>query len=285
MRTLTFAIREPRRPEQVLDVTEERILVGSGAHCDLRLPVESAAWEHIVITEEEGDIVARVISASQTTTFDGSAAREATLRVGSTMIVGGVVVELRHVAGEVVVAPKGTSPLAKVMLVGTACIAVLGAVVLGKARAAGREATWPEPPDPLPSPVTACPEKQGATPLAFQKAELARAKRQRFRFYPRDGVEAVVLFETAAACFAATGDSANASDARESARVLAAELREALHVSSVRLERAVVRKDAATALAQTKFQRDLLFGREGADPYLAWLALLQSKLEAASSKG
>jgi len=284
MRTLTFAVKEPRHAEQVLDVIEERILVGSGAHCDLRLPVESAAWEHIVITDEDGVFVARVISASQTTTFDGAARREATLAEGSTITVGGVVIQLRRIVGEAS-APQRASSLGKVIVAGSAIIVVLAACVLGKARADAQEATWPTPPDPLPAPVGACPEKQGAAPLAIQKLELARAKRQRFRFYPRDGIEAVGLFETAAACFTATGDAASASDAQEAARALSIEIREALHVSSVRLERAVVRKDAGTALAQTKFQRDLLFGRAGADAYLAWLALLQSKLEAASSKG
>lgn len=277
MKTLVFAVQEPRRPELVVEVQAERILLGSGAHCDIRLPLESAAWEHVVVTQEADSVVARVIPTDGTAFFNGEARRDAELVPGSSIRVDSVVITLRDVTTTEVKKQK-ESPLRAVAI-------VVGGLVLGaammifKSASAGGTPPPPTAPDPIANTTASCPEKQGALPLAHQKLALARSKRERFRFYPRDGVEAVTHYGTARACFESAGDKANAAISRDEAATVQREVRESFHASRVRLERALVRKDAFTALEQVKFQRDLLSGTPEGDEYLTWLALLQSKLE------
>ena len=103
--------------------------------------------------------------------------------------------------------------------------------------------------------------------------------RERFRFYPREGVVSLALYQTAAVCFTDAQDLARAEQARAEAVEVERDIRDEFHASRVRLERALVRKDGRTALGQVKFQREILKGNVKAEAYVTWLALLQSKLE------
>jgi len=277
MKTLVFVVQEPRRPELVVEVQAERVLLGSGAHCDIRLPLEAAAWEHVVVTQEGDSVVARVVPSDGTAFFNGEARRETDLVAGATIRVEGVMVTLRDINLNEVKKEK-TNPLRVVALLVGGFVAFAAILILKNASAAGTPPP-PSAPDPVSRAASVCPEKQGALPLAHQKLTLARSKRERFRFYPKDGVEAVTHYGTARACFEAANDRADAALARDEATILQHAIREDFHASRVRLERALVRKDAYTALAQVKFQRELLAGTTDGDAYLTWLALLQSKLE------
>lgn len=283
MKTLLLAVREGTRPEVVVEIQAERTLVGSGAHCDIRLPPEAAAFEHAVITEEEDEIVVRAVRSENVFLVDGVAKREAELVGGSTLTIAQVAIRVVRIESSDV-KPKKKGRLKKVALaVVVGPLIAAGLLVLRNATAEVPE-TVPSPPDPLRPAVTSCPEARGALALASQKLELAFSKEQRFRFYPRDGVDAVTSYEQAGACFRAGHDAAGAEDAEGRARFMRRQVVEAFHASRVRLDRALVRKDPVTALEQVKFQRDLLFGNERAETYVAWLALLQSKLESVLSK-
>lgn len=281
MKTLTFVIRTPRQAAQTLDIASERILLGSGAHCDIRLPLESAEWEHAVVTQEDGRIVLRVVGASPMA-LDGESCREGELREGSTLRLDTTNIQLTRVAVEEVKKEKASGgPITA----GIAALLVMGAALFVlKTASAGTSDLAPPAPDPIETFTGSCPERQAAIPLAHEKLSLARAKRERFRFYPHDGVEGVRYFRAAAACFDDGKARGEAEMARNEAAALAADVRDAFHSSRVRLERALVRKDARTALAEVKLQRQLLAERTDAEGYCRWLALLQSKLEALASK-
>lgn len=283
MKTLVFVVREPGRKVEEIEVCADRLLVGSGAHCDLRLPPESAAWEHVVVTQEGDAVVARVVTPDLAMSIGGESKRELELDEGVAIGLGGVVVELVRVRREATT-KRGSSTTGRIAVVLSGVVIALGLLIIQRATAGEREAPWPDAPDPIGPEITTCPEKQGAAPLAQERFELARTKRERFQFYPRDGVEGVASFQAAAACFRAAGDPVSARDADEAALALASDVRHELHASRVRLERALVRGHGRTALAQVRFQRALLFGSKDADAYVAWLAVLQSKLEAALSK-
>lgn len=277
MKTLTFVVQEPRRPDVVIDVQADRVLLGSGAHCDIRLPLESAAWEHVVVTIEHDCVVARVIPTDGTAFFDGEARREAELQPGNVLRIDSVAVVLRDYAEKDAKVEK-KSPLRSVVLFTGLMVAAAALLVLKNASASGTPAPPPAP-DPVGRPETTCPEKQGALPLAHQKLALARSMRERFRFYPREGVVSIALYQTAAACFADAHEPARSEQALAEAGDVQREVRDEFHASRVRLERALVRRDGRTALSQVKFQREVLTGNTQADAYVTWLALLQSKLE------
>jgi hypothetical protein len=282
MKMLTFVVQEPRRPDQVIEVHANRVLLGSGAHCDIKLPLEAAAWEHVVVTQEDGSVVARVVPTDMTAVFDGEARREAHLQAGSTVKIDTVMIMLRDITST---EPKKarTNPLRSMVMIVGGLVAAAAILILKNASAGGTPPP-PRAPDPIGHEQASCPEKQGALPLAHQKLALARSKKERFRFYPRDGVDAVAYYETAAACFEVAKEHARAESALDEARGVQASVRDDFHASRVRLERALVRKDARNALAQVKFQRELLQGGVDADAYITWLALLQSKLEGIIAK-
>lgn len=282
MKTLVFLVQEPRRPDLVVEVQSDRVLFGSGAHCDIRLPLEAAAWEHVVVTQEGASVVARVVPSDMSAVFDGEARREAELMKGATVRIDTVMVTLKDI-NDNEKKPEKTRPLRSVAM-GAGLFVLAAALFILKNASASGTPPPPAAPDPVGHATASCPEKQGALPLAHQKLALARSKRERFRFYPRDGVEAVGFFQTAASCFESGADRASAEMSREEATALGREIRDDFHASRVRLERALVRRDARTALAQVKFQRDLLGGSAEADAYLTWLALLQAKLESIISK-
>ncbi len=281
MKTLTFAIHAPREADQSLDICSERILVGSGAHCDIRLSLEVAHWEHIVITQEDGKVIARVVGAGQMA-LDGEPQREGELQEGSTLRLDTTTVVLNRITVEEV---KKRESSAGPIAAGLMALLVLaaGLFVLKTASAQAND-TAPPAPDPVEAFVASCPERQAAIPLANEKETLARAKRERFRFYPHDGVEGVRYFRVAAACFEDGKAHGDAENSRSEAAALEVEVRDAFHSSRVRLERALVRRDARTALAEVKLQRQLLAERTDAEGYCRWLALLQSKLDAIASK-
>lgn len=278
MKTLTFVVQEPRRADVVIDVQADRVLLGSGAHCDIRLPLESAAWEHVVVTIENDCVIARVIPSDGTAFFDGEAKREHELQPGNVVRIDSVAIVLREYAEKDAKIEK-KSPLRSLVLFAGLMVAAAALLVLKNASANGTP-----PPPPAPDPVGrsdgVCPEKQGALPLAHQKLALARSMRERFRFYPREGAVSVSLYQMAAACFTDAREPARAEQALSEASDVQREVRDEFHASRVRLERALVRKDGRTALAQVKLQREILTGNTQADAYVTWLALLQSKLEA-----
>ena len=62
MRGLRFQIRNADGQLEQLVVEAERALVGSGAHCEIRLPVDQARVEHVLIELGPAGIFARALS-------------------------------------------------------------------------------------------------------------------------------------------------------------------------------------------------------------------------------
>jgi hypothetical protein len=289
MKSFSFTVRSNKKSETT-ELEQTRVLIGSGAHCDIRLAPETAAWEHLVVTlegESEERTVVRVIPRDVVVFREGTPFREAMLEPGDTIQLEGATLtyaELPRAAANPArrEAGKGTSPLAYagilVILIGLAAL-----------YAKKNDASYAAPetvPEPLAARIEACPVAEPARGLALatEKAQLGAAKRQRWMFYPRDGVEAVSLFEIAAACFRAGGDTPRAREAKRAAETLRAGVEEEFRVYRVQLDRALARSDSRVALAQIRLLRDMLFGRELDDEYVRWLTIMQRKLEAKASR-
>lgn len=281
--TLTFVVKEPARAPVTLDVDLERLLIGSGAHCDIRLPLEAAAYEHVVIVQEDAAIVARVVAAQGTALFDGEVRREHPLVAGTKIRIDKTEILVRDVRSREKVERK-KSRLRPILASVLAGLTITAALLVFEDASAEPSQPAPKMPSPFSKATATCPEKQAALALARQKLALARSKRERFRFYPRDGVEAVALYRTANACFVAGDDDPNARAAMSESTALAQQIEEQLHGSRVILERALLRKDARTALGQVKLQRELLSVEAESDPYVTWLTIVDSKVQASISK-
>lgn len=287
MKTYSFTIRTLRTTEK-MELEQARVLIGSGAHCDIRLAPESAAFEHMVVTvEDEDQVVVRVIPLDATAQIDGQPFREAVITDGQTLVLEGVTLEFsdRVTSSGAQTKKKksgGTSPLAYIGMV--VILVGFGWIMMKKV-----DGSFEPPeavPEPLSQPVQACPAKtqQQAMALGWEKEQLAQAKRQRWKFYPRDGVEAVPLYELAESCYKAAGDMQRAADAGLYAKAMRAGVGQEFQVYRVRLERALSRHDSKVALTQIHFLRDMLFTRDMDDEYVRWLTIMQRKLEAEASR-
>ncbi len=287
MSNCTFEIRYETGKTERIDVDGDRILIGSGAHCDLRLAPEVASWEHVVITFEGGSAVARVLPKEAHARFDGTAVhagRPVMLADGSRIGIGEAMLVYRTRAADGSTKKKKGPSFA--LLIGLLFVPA----ALFVAAHARSDNGW-GPPANVPSPLGEvrrdCPAetREQALALAREKQASAQAKRQRWKFHTRDGVESVVLYEQVAACYAAAGDPEDAQQATALAQAMRAGVLQEFQVYRVRLERALQRDDAKVALAQIKFLREMLFTKDIDDEYVRWLTIMQRKLEARVSKG
>lgn len=287
MHHCTFEIRYETGKTERIDVDGERILIGSGAHCDLRLAPEVAAWEHVVITIEGESIVARVLPKDARATVDGGTVqggRRVQLADGSRIGIGEAMLVYRARSADG--SKKKRKGPSFALLIGLLFVPA----ALFVAAHARSDSGWGPPanvPSPLGEPKRDCPAdtREQAMALAKEKQASAQAKRMRWKFHTRDGVESVVLFEQVAACYAAAGDPEDAQQASQLAAAMRAGVLQEFQVYRVRLERALQRDDAKVALAQIKFLREMLFTKDIDDEYVRWLTIMQRKLEARVSKG
>ncbi len=280
-----FDIRyETGRTERV-EVDSDRILIGSGAHCDIRLAPEVGEWEHVVLTVEGDTLVARLLAQTSGASVDGAALREHSLVDGARLTIGQFEL-LFHRSFEAKVQPKSTKASRVAILVGLLFIPAF-LFVAAQARSGETFAPPKDVPSPLGEVKSACPAQAGvrALALAREKSANASSKRQRWKFHARDGVDAVVSFELAAACFRAGGDTSAATIATGVATSLRAGVLHEFKIYRIKLERALEGGDAAAALPLVKLQREMLYARDIDDAYVRWLTILQRKLEAHVSRG
>lgn len=164
------------------------------------------------------------------------------------------------------------------VLAGLAAIAVVGSAILWKA-----SRPLPAAPTSAPelwgTPVQTCPASGSvqARAMAAQKAIAADGKRERHPFNAADGVDAVVLYEAAAACLRTAGQADRAADVDANAAQLRAEVSDDYRVRQLRLVRAVTTGDSEVAVPEVVALRTLLVGKGG--PYVDWINATARRLD------
>ena len=281
MRVLRFQIRLPSGQVDQLNVESERVLIGSGAHCEIRLPIDQARVEHCLIELGPAGVFARALNFEPPPTINNIPFTQAPLPPDAVLGVGQVQIYVAAAdaagAGQVVQAKqKGSSPITLVALI--ALVAGGGYYVLGDTSG---EAEIPRPkdaPELWGPPVAQCPQG-GPQALAFARDRLfiADAKRERRPFHVQDGVQCVPLYEQAAACFRAGGDPATAAAADETAQRLRLDINDDYRTQRVRLEHALNVDDYAGAQHQVQVLRHYTEGKQG--EYVVWLNNLERKLK------
>lgn len=286
MHSCSFEIHYENGKVETVVIDDDRVLVGSGAHCDIRLAPEIGAFEHLVLTAEESGFVARVIAKGGRATVDGAPFRTVVMTDGAMLAIGDVRLVYRECVAVDRFAGGARKKKSRFLALFAAVFVPLATFV---ALHSGNAAAFGPPsnvPSPLAEPLKACPAetREQAAALAREKEIVAQAKRQRWKFYTRDGVEAVMLFEVASACHTAAGNVEGAKASALLATAMRAGVLQEFQVYRVRLERAIERNDARVALAQIHFLRDMLYSRDIEDDYVRWLTIMQRKLEAKASR-
>jgi hypothetical protein len=280
---LRFEIRYPNGHREAAVVEGERALIGSASYADVRLPVDQAAYEHVVIEAMGQTLRAQVRAQNPPATINGMPFTASPIGPDTVLGVGSVQIFV-SIAADSVEGPragqkekkKESSPI--IRLVGLIALPVLGYMVM-----MDDDAALPAPPTDAPalfaSAAVTCPESapQAAMALANEKMDLAEGKRERHPFAPSEGVAAVELYRLSAACFRTAKSEDQAKEADETSHQLKDSITADFRARRLRLEHMMavkdyelVRKDVNTLIALTT-------GRRG--PYVSWLSKVSEDLK------
>jgi hypothetical protein len=268
--------REAHRPE-IICVDSERVLIGSEAYCDVRLPSDEAAPEHLLLEVSGQSLRVVALSAARPVWLDGRATVRGTIVSGGTIGLGKLAIRVWLDRGAHDAATPRTF-LRRAMVTVACGLLLLGlaaAILLSDGAKAGAKAA---PPLLWQASPAACPASRPreAIEVALEKETLAEAKAQRQPFIAREGVDAVRLYRVAAECARVAG----ASDRHAALSTTADSLQSAIdmdyRVRRLRLDYSLKIGDKRTAARETAMLRELLRGEE--DAYTRWLTALATKL-------
>jgi len=269
--------REGRHPELIC-FDSERVLIGSEAYCDVRLPNDEAAPEQLLLEVQGSTLRVTALSASRPLTIDGRRAARGAVASGSVLGLGKLTIQVWLDRGVPTAAAGGT--LRRRLSVAAVAVAVgtLGLLALLAGESKRRDPAVP--PGLWAAGAIACPATQPREALAItlEKETLADAKAQRQPFIAKDGVDAVRLYRVAAECARTAGASEAHATLASTADSLQSAIDADYRVRRLRLDYSLKIGDKRTAGREASMLRELLRGRE--DAYTRWLAALDSKLHA-----
>ena len=278
MRVLRFQIRHNTGQVETITVEAERALVGSGAHCEIRLPLDQARVEHIIVEAAAAGVFVRALSFEPPPTINNIPFQQSPLPPSAVLGVTAtqIYVELAETLGEgkQVTKKNQTSPLSLV----AAALMIPAAFFLLFDDDEGKTKAPPIGSPELWSPAVATCPYTGPQALAFarERMAIADATRERRPFHVQDGVQAVPVYEIAAVCFRAGGDPPSGGLADESAKFLRHEINDDFRTRRVRLEHALSVQDYASAQKEVRVLLQLTEGKSG--EYREWLSELNRTL-------
>ncbi len=278
--TLRIFVTEQDRQLVDVEINASQVLIGSDAHCDVRLGPDVVAPEQMRVIVYQGELYLEQLARGQQLTVGGVPFHRGKLGPDDEIRLGTLrIVVRRLVPLEDLNAKKGPS---KIVLGGIGLVFLLLVVVAIGAGGKRKLDDTPAPPgspfDALAGDSVVCPESQpGASAAAADELLLdADTRRERSPFYPKDGVKAVQLYRVAYACLNISQNREEALSAEKEARRLQERVEKDFHVHHVRLDRALTLDEIDQAYSEVRILKGYLTGQEG--PYLAWLDDLERRL-------
>jgi hypothetical protein len=273
MTSIKLEVRHHTGEHESARIDAERVLVGSAAYCDLRLPMEAAAPEHVLISLSSGRLCVEARSSDPLVLVDGAPLPVGSSVAGSVVAIGRTRLSFcldgsRELARSSVEGRGGRNlltGLALLLLLGGAAWLVLQPV----------DAGVPPPPDAVLELFSelqpSCPQQgeREARAFAEEQLTLAFAKQERLPFVVHEGVAAYELYETAAACFRAGGDLGRAALAEQAAELLQSSLTDEFRARRLRLTHVLKLKDHELARQDLAVLTALTRGKKG--QYVTWL--------------
>jgi hypothetical protein len=280
---IRFRIRYPDGKAHELFTETPRVLIGSGSHCEIRLPIGEARVEHVVIQSTPAGWRAVARSLDPVPKLDGVEFTEVPVGGECVIAIGQIRIDVAPFAtagGDQAVRRDKARQNPRIYLylaLGVACsLTLLAAGARPKASATepnGVPELWPS------SIAQKCPQTtaEPALALANTRFDLAIAKRERSPFHPEDGVSGVSLYETAEACFRVAGRDADAEEAAASAQRMRGEMIDRFRDHRLRLQRALATEQWGAAERESGIL--LSFFSSGPNEYVTWLANLRRRLQ------
>jgi hypothetical protein len=281
MATIKIDIRHSNGQRESVVIEGERAIIGSASHCDVRLPMDQAAYEHVLIEVQGSTLRAESKVESPAATINGMPFAASTLATDAVLGIGNIRLYVSSVRdlfdGPQLDAKKGDEANPAIRAVGLVALAVAAYMVLHE------EETPIEPPPSTQMSLFAdstatCPQSapEAAIALAEEKVAQADGKRERLPFDVREGVSAVPLYDEAIACFNAANRPADAKETEASRDTLKRSMSDDFRARRLRLEKMLVVEDYDLAKKDVVVLRDMTAEKKG--PYVEWLASVQSRL-------
>lgn len=279
MTVLRFQIQHSGGRVEQINVEAERALIGSGAHCEIRLPIDQSSIEHVLIQAGGGNVFAQALTFQPPPTINNvpftqaPLPADAVLGIGQTQILVSASDEVG--AGSVVHGGQKKKSSPGILILG---VGLIGAILyLANQPQAGDDiGAAPKEPALFGAAVEAC-DQGGPQALARarEKHTLAEAKRERRAFHVQDGVQAVPLYEEASACYRKGGDARSANETVDVANALRRELEDDYRTHRMRLEHSMTVSDDSTSRREVRTLLNFTEGKSG--PYVEWLSALERK--------
>jgi hypothetical protein len=282
METIRFCVTHTSGRIEELLTESAQVLVGSGAHCEIRLPIDQARVEHVLIQSTPAGLRAIARAFDPPPRLDGAEFTQAPILGRAVLVVGETRIEVSPSTSE---AARRAVPRAQASrnprMFAYLALGVAGVVTMlaAKGKNGDRAAEPIATPALWGSAVDRCPQTAPDQALAAAKARLslAIAKQERSPFHPEDGVAAVPLYEGAEACFRAAGREGDAADAAADAEHLRHRMTEEFREHRIRLRRAMAVQEWPIAVHESGVL--LTFLPSGGSDYGTWLSNLRRKLQ------
>jgi hypothetical protein len=277
-------ITRPDGAREEVSVQSTRVLVGSGAHCDIRFAEPGIAREHLLFEIRGEELYALAKHLDPAPLLRGLPLFQTKIEATDEIAVGRGRIRAKivwDVARERVL-DKRRRASSLVLVFALVFLPVIAWAALRSQREA--------PIGPAPKNVPAlfgegakncmAPTPAQADVLARRLRARAVLLREQSPFDAADGIAAVEHFEKAGACFRVANLPNEAADAAAAARTLRQDLTSAYAAQRVKLEHALDVGDDETALREARVLGKLLAGKS--EPYVDWLRLVQQRLTPAA---
>jgi hypothetical protein len=284
--SLKFSLIDAGGKLQTLAVDSARALVGSGAHCEVRLSAEHCPVEQLLLEARSGGVYAEARCLEPPALLNGVPFTQGRILPESVIQIGPCRLQVQ--LGEASLDPGSSGGKAKQGKGKNPVIQVLGLIALPM----GLYSLFASPPEqslltkPVQPPALfahaapiTCPRSSAseASIVAADERLLADSKRERSPFRVEEGVLAVAHYERAAACFARAGDHPAKQQSERDMRALKKKLTRDFHVHTVRLERALATREFERA--RTEIRVLLSYLSASAGEYTNWLATLDRRIQ------
>ncbi|HSO33463.1 MAG TPA: FHA domain-containing protein [Labilithrix sp.] len=278
MSHLCFEIRHADGRQERTAAQAPRIVIGSGAHCDVRLSADQAAFEQVVIEDQPAGPLVRNLAATVPTTLDGVPLSARLLGPSATVCIGATQIHITHAEQHAVAKRSGLGPamIAKLLVVAGLVAAI---VEMSTMSADAPIAKAPAMPELFAAPVAACPRTDLAEARAVADDQRANGDgaRDRSPFDPRESRVAIKSYEIAAACYRLTRSVEASEDAAQNARRMREETLLDFRARRVRLERVLLVNDYELAAQDVAILSALTEGQQG--EYPRWLATVAQEIK------
>ncbi|MGC4093343.1 MAG: FHA domain-containing protein [Polyangiaceae bacterium] len=279
--SLKFVVCEDGGVRRELSVDSDVALVGSGAHCEIRLPAEHAAPEQLRLQVRAGAVFAEARSLSPLTLLNGAPFTQGRLLPGSSLRVGNseISVEVARAQAPTKLERKESARSKFVYVLGAIGFPLGFWMLLNESPSAAQEVHAVAPPALFDGASAACAESAPGPAQAQAESELGRAEslRERAPFEAEEGVDAVAAFARSAACFKAAGQADEAARATQAAEDLKRRMNREFRLHQVRLEWARSTQHHDEARKEVRLLLSFV-GRRGGE-YANWLSALDRQIE------